>query len=154
MDISQGNHRRRKVHDDFLLLLCKSLVYRETHFQIYCIFFWYIKMCRKLCSLIWGIWWFHRSKEFEALKTGKLAILPWLSCQYNKNRVVDLPSSMFLAQCCTVNIAIGWKFYKGTVLTRSQKKIRCYQNFCIALYYFNYLSKYPLYLFKLFRAGG
>ena len=30
-------------------------------------------MCRKLCHFIWGIWWFHRSKYFEAMKAGKLA---------------------------------------------------------------------------------
>ena len=40
------------------------------------------------------IWWFHRSKYFEAMKAGKLAIRPWLSCQYNENTLVDLPSSM------------------------------------------------------------
>ena len=37
---------------------------------------WQIKMCRKLCQLIWGIWWFHWSKYFEAKKAGKSAI--WL----------------------------------------------------------------------------
>ena len=51
-------------------------------------------MCLKLFHLIWGIWWFHRSKEFEAMKAGKLVIQPWLSCQYNKNMLMDLPSSV------------------------------------------------------------
>ena len=39
-------------------------------------------MCHKLCNLIWGIWRFHRSKDFEAMKAGNLTIRPWLSCQY------------------------------------------------------------------------
>ena len=50
-------------------------------------------MCRKLCNLIWGIWWFHRSKDFEYMKAGKLAIWPWLS-QYTENTLKDLPSSV------------------------------------------------------------
>ena len=36
----------------------------------------------------------YMSKEFEALKAGKSAIRPWLSCQYNENTLVDLPSSV------------------------------------------------------------
>ena len=51
-------------------------------------------MCRKLCHFIWGIWWFHRSKHFEAMKAGKLAIRPWLSCPYNKTTLEDLPPSV------------------------------------------------------------
>ena len=35
-----------------------------------------------------------RSKDFEAMKAGKLAIRPWLICQYNENTLVDLPSSV------------------------------------------------------------
>ena len=38
--------------------------------------------------------WFHRSKDFEAMKAGKLAIWPWLSCQYTENILTDLPSLM------------------------------------------------------------
>ena len=53
-------------------------------------------MCWKICHLIWGIWWFHRSKDFEAMKAGKLAIRPWLSCPYNKNMLVDLPSFVLI----------------------------------------------------------
>ena len=67
-------------------------------------------MCRKLCHLIWGIWWCHRSKDFEAMEAGKLAIRPWLSCQYNENTFVDLPYSMslrnilwILLNCATIN---------------------------------------------------
>ena len=39
--------------------------------------------------LIWDIWQFHRSKYFEAMKAGKLAIRPWLSYQYTKNTLMD-----------------------------------------------------------------
>ena len=68
---------------------------RYTFSKLSYIFFnTYIKMCRKLCHFIWGIWWFHRSKDFEAMKAGKLPIWPWLSCQYNENTLVDLPSSV------------------------------------------------------------
>ena len=49
-------------------------------------------MCHRLCNFIWGIWWFLRSKEFEAIKVEKSAIQPWMSCKYNKNMVVDLLS--------------------------------------------------------------
>ena len=51
-------------------------------------------MRRKSCHFIWGIWWFHKSKDFEAVKAGKLAIRPWLVCQYNEHTLVDLPSSV------------------------------------------------------------
>ena len=54
----------------------------------------YINMCAKLYHLVWGIWWFHGSKCFEAMKAGKLAIRPRLSCQYSKNMLMDLPSSV------------------------------------------------------------
>ena len=53
-----------------------------------------MKICPKLCHFIWDIWWFHRSKDFEAMKAGKLAIRPWLACQYNENTLVDLPYSV------------------------------------------------------------
>ena len=33
----------------------------------------------------------YRSKDFETMKAGKLAILPWLICQYNENMLMDLP---------------------------------------------------------------
>ena len=53
-------------------------------------------MCRKLCHLIWGIWWFHRSKDFEA-------IWPRLSCQYSENTLMDLPSSVGLKKKSKLN---------------------------------------------------
>ena len=34
------------------------------------------------------------SKDFEAMKTGKLAIWPWLSCPYNNHTLVNLQSSV------------------------------------------------------------
>ena len=51
-------------------------------------------MCRKLCHFIKSIEWFHWSKDYEAMKAGKLAIRPWLSCPYSEHRLVDLPSSL------------------------------------------------------------
>ena len=48
-------------------------------------------MCHKLCHLIYGIGRFHRSKYFEAMKAGKLAIQLWLSCQYTENTLMDEP---------------------------------------------------------------
>ena len=79
--------------DYFLLLLSKSSIWsKEKHFFLnYHIFFWYIKMCHELQHLIWGIWQLHRSKDFEAMKAGKLAIRPWMSCQYTKNTLMDKP---------------------------------------------------------------
>ena len=55
----------------------------------------YSHVCRKLCHLIWGIWQFHRSKDFEAMKAGKSAIFLfsggliwliyfWTICPWNK----------------------------------------------------------------------
>ena len=54
----------------------------------------YIKMCCKLCHLIRGIRrLFHKSKDFEIMKAGRLAIWPKLSCQYSENTLMDLLSS-------------------------------------------------------------
>jgi hypothetical protein len=53
-------------------------------------------MRHKLCHFIWGIWWFHRSKDSEAMKAGNLVILPWLCCPYNKHRLVVFPSFVVL----------------------------------------------------------
>ena len=51
-------------------------------------------MCRKLCHFIKSIEWFHWSKDYEAMKAGKLAIRPRLDCQYNENILLDHPSSV------------------------------------------------------------
>ena len=40
--------------------------------------------------------WFDTSQDFEAMKTGKLAIWPWLTCPHNKNTLADLPCSVDL----------------------------------------------------------
>ena len=65
------------------------MVYRETHFQNYHIFFNTSKYSFEVYDA-----WFHRSKDFEAIKAGKSAIRPWLVCQYNESTLVDLPSSV------------------------------------------------------------
>ena len=53
IDFNPLEHRRRKVHDYFLLLLCKiiNLVYRETYFQSYLILF--------INQNVWQIMSFH-----------------------------------------------------------------------------------------------
>ena len=55
-------------------------------------------MCHTLCHFIWDIWWFHRSKDIEVMKAGKLAIRPWKSCPYTEYTLVDLPSSVVLSK--------------------------------------------------------
>jgi hypothetical protein len=62
----------RGGYDYFLLLLGKSSIwFIEQHiFKIIMHFFLYNKICRILCHLIWGIWWFHMSKDFEAIFHG------------------------------------------------------------------------------------
>ena len=111
-------HGRRKVHDYFLLLLCKSSIWftEKRIFKIIIYFFnMYIKMCRKLCHLIWGTWCFHRSKYFEAMEAGKLAVWPWLSCQYTKNTLMNLPSSMVTNYSTDVQLifqSLDWNIHK------------------------------------------
>ena len=43
----------------------------------------YIKICHILYHFIWGLWWFHRSKDFEAMKAGMSDIQP--KCSPNLN---------------------------------------------------------------------
>ena len=38
----------------------------------------------------------YRSKDFEAMKAEKLAIQPRLSCQYSENKLMGLPSSVYI----------------------------------------------------------
>ena len=45
--------------------------------------FWYIKMCHIYQKHFWGTWWFHRSKDFEAMKAEKSAIRPKSSPNLN-----------------------------------------------------------------------
>ena len=54
------------------------------------------------------LWWFHRSKDFEAMKAGKLVIRPWLSCPYNEHTLVDLPSSVVTTQYLPLCKALDW----------------------------------------------
>ena len=66
-------------------------------------------MCHKLRHFIFAIWWFHTSKDFEAMKAGKLAICSWLVCQYKKNTLLDLPSSVLNTACLeTQNVQKRW----------------------------------------------
>ena len=79
-------------YDYFLLLLSKLSIWftEKTLLKNYHIYFWWIKVCRKLCHLIWGIiWWFDRSKNFEAMKAEKLSIPPRLSCWFTENTLMD-----------------------------------------------------------------
>ena len=48
-------------------------------------------MCHIYQKHFWGAWWFHRSKDFEAMNAGKLAIPGWAA---HITRLVDLPSSV------------------------------------------------------------
>ena len=82
---------RSLVHEYILLLLCNiNLVY--TFSKLMYIFL--IHQNVPQIMLFHLIWWFHRSKDFEAMKAGILAIWPWLSYQYKENTLVDLPSSV------------------------------------------------------------
>ena len=90
------DHGRRKVHDYFLLLLCKSSIwFTEKHIKII-LYFFNTSKCTANYFILFDvhIWWFHRSKDFEAMKAWKSAIRPWLICQYNENTLVDLLSSV------------------------------------------------------------
>ena len=89
------NHGRRKIHEYFLLLLCKSSTwFTENTFSKLPYISLIHQNVPQICHFIWGIWWFHRSKDFEVMKAGKSAIWHWLVCQYNENTLVDLPSSV------------------------------------------------------------
>ena len=92
--VFRGHHGRRKVHDYFLLLLCKSSIW-FTEKQIFKIIYFFNTSkfaAYWLGQFIWGIWWFNKSKDFEDIKAGMLAMRPWLSCQYSKNTLmVRLP---------------------------------------------------------------
>ena len=98
---------------------------QRNHVQNYHIFFKYIKMCCKLCLFIWGIWWFHRSKDFEAIKSGKLAIRPWLSCPYT---LMDLLSSVAEPNNGDIELNIGYdkNYNKGVeeILSRNPSVIK------------------------------
>ena len=51
------------------------------------------------------------SKDFEAMKAGKLPIWPWLSCPYNEHTLVDLPSSVLYFEfdaMCSFDVQRDW----------------------------------------------
>ena len=79
-------------------------------------------MCRKLCHLIWGIWWFLRLKVFEAMKAGKLAIWPWLSCQYTENTSSMLKSD-FQSQLYTSRII---RIYRSLIAINNNSSRACF----------------------------
>ena len=84
------------------------------------IYFWYIKMCHKLYHFIWGIWWFHRSKDFEAMKAEEVGhsaqIQPKSQFLFHKN----LPPRDF--SIMTLVMAIYFKVKDVTVNQSSSKK--------------------------------
>ena len=90
-------------------------------------------MCRKLFHFIWAIWWFPRSNYFEAMKAGKLAIQPWLSCPYNKHTLVDLPSFVFTLHHFEEIYQFFWRY---RVLS-SKKVGRFFQIFVASWEYMN-----------------
>ena len=88
VQIFSSNHSRQEVHDYFLLLFCKSSIwFTEKH--IFKIIVNYFNTSK--CTANYVI-------SFEAMKAGKMAIRPWLSCPYNKHTLVDLSFSVQLVQ--------------------------------------------------------
>ena len=98
-------------------------------------------MCRKLCHFIWGIWWFHWSKDFEAMKAGMLAIRSWLFCQHNENTLMDLPSSMptsmfsWSTEPSFTSVMSAWKSWNikslKILINFSTYQLKCKINQCI-----------------------
>ena len=87
-----GFHGRQKVHDYFLLLLCKSSIwFTEQHIFKIIIYIFDTSKCATNYIISFEVY-------FEAMKAGKLAVRPWLSCPYNKHTLVDLPCSMVVSQ--------------------------------------------------------
>ena len=64
-------------------------------------------MCHKLYHFIWGIWWFHRSKDFEATKAGKLAIWSKSSPNLNSCSIKFFHRGTFL---CWLVGSTAWRF--------------------------------------------
>ena len=68
------NQGRRRVHDCFLLLLCKSSIwFREEHIFKVIIYFCNTSKCAANYVISFEVW-FHRSKDFGTMKAGKSAI--------------------------------------------------------------------------------
>ena len=68
-------HGRRKVNDNFLLLLCKSLI-REKNFKIITYSFNVHQNVSQIMSFHLRRMMVSQSNYFEAMKAGNLAILP------------------------------------------------------------------------------
>ena len=83
-------HGRRKVHDYFLLLPCKSSIFK--------IIIYIFNTSKFAANYVISIEVYDDfiGQKTEAMKSGKLAIRPWLSCPYNEHMLVDLPSSVVL----------------------------------------------------------
>ena len=89
-------HGRWKVHDYFSFLLCKSSIW-FTEKDIFKTIIYSFNTSKCVANYVISfevVGWFHSSKDFEAMKAGKLAIRPWLSCPYIENALVDFPSSV------------------------------------------------------------
>ena len=94
-------------------------------------------MCRKMFYFIWGMWWFHRSKDFEAMKAGKLSIRPWLICQYNENTLMDFPSSVFPCDKLFNNLTTFLYWIQELMLNHFQYTIgNCYPAVTKRAWYF------------------
>jgi hypothetical protein len=88
---------RWKVHDYFSLLLCKSSIwFTEKHIIKIIIYFSNTSKCPANYVISFELFdGFKGQKKFEDLMARKSVIRPWLSCLYNKNTILDLPSSVF-----------------------------------------------------------
>ena len=60
-------------------------------------------MCHIYQKHFWGIWWFHRSKYFEAMKAGRLAIQPISSPNLNSCSIKIYLPLLFNDFDCTAN---------------------------------------------------
>ena len=90
--------RRWKVHDYFLLLLCKSSIwFTEKHIFKIIIYFFNASKCAANYVISFEVYdGFLGQNVFEVMKAGKLAIRPWLRCPSNEHTLVDFPSSVVL----------------------------------------------------------
>ena len=93
------DHGRRNVHDNFLLLFCKSSIwFTEKHiFKIIIYFFNTSKFAANYVLSFEVYDGFIGQKILKIWRQESWPFRPvWLSCQYNKNTLVDLPSSVTL----------------------------------------------------------
>ena len=95
-------HGRRKVHDYFLSLLCKSSIWftEQRIFKIIIYFFNTSKCSANNVISCVPIWLFHRWKDFEAMNRKDSHSALALICPYKENILLDLPSSMACVVSC------------------------------------------------------